>query len=178
MSQNRRYQTMNKHLFNAPEMQHLSISAARDVVKKAAKKGVVCPCCSRLVKVYRRKIHAEMVLWLIGLYKLCSANDGYYTTVDIARSQNSKYLKVGGTDGTFLIHWGLIEKIPATNRGGAPARSYKITKKGIDFVDGKINIWKWVELLNGELMDVSTEGTDIHQALGSKFNYNELMNGL
>lgn len=166
----------NKDLFKNPEMQDGSLEEARRVVRIIAKRGISCPCCDRLVKVYRRKIHAEMVIWLIGLYTLSKKADKFYTTLDIL--QTNRHLRAGGTNGTLLIHWGLIEKLAKENRAGAPAGSYKITSKGEKFVNGKINVWQWVELLNGELYEVSTESTNVRQALGTEFNYNELMRGL
>jgi hypothetical protein len=130
------------------------------------------------MKTYRRKIHAEMVLWLVGLYRLTkkSKDELYFTTLDIVGG--SRHLRAGGTNGTLLIHWGLIKKIHNANRSGAPAGSYRITEKGIDFLQGKIPVCTWVELRNGELINSSSEVADVKKCLGSKFNYNELMNGL
>jgi len=133
-----------------------------------------CPCCTRLVKLYKRKLHAEMVLWLIGLWHLSRRNEWseYFTTLEILKV--SPHLKAGGTNGTLLIHWGLIEKMPEDNRAGAPAGSYKITGKGIEFLRGR-RVPARIHLVCGELVGYSNDSIDVKEALGNKFSYGELM---
>ena len=109
-----------------------TIEAVKEKVKALAMEGddLRCPVCNRLVKLYRRKLHAEMVLWLVGLYRLWLEDGWYHTTLEIV--ERNPYLKAGGTNGTLLTNWGLIEKIPEENRARGPSGSYLITRRGIE----------------------------------------------
>lgn len=80
------------------------------------------------------------------------------------------------SDGVYLVHWGLIEKSDGTNESMAPAGTYQPTEKGLRFVRELEQVPSHVHLLNNEVVGWSSGMTTIRQALGSKFNYEELMN--
>jgi len=128
----------------------------------------VCPICERPIKLYRRHIHTEMVVWLIGLYKLCR-DGGWHTTLEI--EERTDHLKAGGTNGTLLVHWGLIEKIPVENRGGGPAGRYRLTSLGEDFLHGKVSVPKSVFFLCNKIVGESIDRVKIRGALGNHFSY-------
>ncbi len=83
------------------------------------------------------------------------------------------------TEGVTARFWGLIETTDATNSGGAPAGAHKLTDLGKRFVRGLEHLPKYVDIYNNELVR-SPYGDlyDIHDALGDKFNYADLMRGL
>jgi hypothetical protein len=134
----------------------------------------VCPCCTRKAAIYKRKIHAEMVLWLIGLDRLCSMDENYHTTVEILSL--SKHLKAGGTDGTFLVHWGLIERNPEPNKAGAPAASYRITQKGKDFLHNGARVPARAIFVFGNVEGFDEEVTTAREAVRDKFDYDQMIN--
>jgi hypothetical protein len=96
-----------------------------------------CPCCDRVVRVYHRRLHAEMALWLIKLVRKYREEPGWYQTVDLLAASGS-HLRAGGTNGTLLVHWGLIERATACNEAGAPVGSYRPTSQGLAFVENRV----------------------------------------
>jgi hypothetical protein len=162
------------------EFTHLAtLSQARErTLSEAADGGVVCPCCGRFLKVYRRRLHAEMARFLIRLYGLNRLNPGrvWRSTREVlgARGGNK-----ASTDATYLVHWGLVERAPAENPAGAPAGSFRLTPLGVAFVEARATVPSHVSLLNNEPVitgHVRAEVT-IRSALGRRFNYDDLMIG-
>jgi hypothetical protein len=79
-------------------------------------------------------------------------------------------------EGTYLLHWGLIEKSDGTNAAMAPAGTYRPTEKGLRFAHGLERVPTHAHVIPpNKLVGWSDKTTDIKQALGKKFNYDELM---
>jgi len=150
----------------------LLLKELRERVKHraATSKGTLCPVCGRLVKVYRRKLHAEMARFLIRLVNRYKIYPRYYTTREIFGKDNKAV-----TDGVYLVHWGLIEKASSINEAQAPTGSYRPTDKGLRFSHNLEYVPTHVHLLGGKVVGWSDRTTTIKQALGDKFNYVELM---
>jgi hypothetical protein len=133
-------------------------------------KAYICPCCSRLVKVYRRTIHAEVARFLILLVERYQKYPRYYSMRELYPHQTKSC-----SDGVYLVHWDLIEKSDGTNTALAPAGTYKPTDKGMRFVYGLERVPSHVHLLQKEILRWSDKTIDIKDALGKKFDYPELM---
>ncbi len=137
---------------------------AMEEFQAKVKKGTNCPCCGRFSKQYKRKLNSGMAQILIKIYKLFSnesvhLQNEFLHFKDIAiRNEYSK-----------LKHWGLLEQ--------GQLGYWRITDLGVQFVLGHIEIPRHIILFNNELLGFSGEKVTIQQALGDKFNYNELMNG-
>lgn len=140
-----------------------TLAEATKYVDDNAWKGVECPCCGRLSKVYKRKIHAEMARFLIKLVKLYGETGEW---ID-ARTIHGKKVAKASSDATYLRHWGLLE-IGDTG-------TYKPTQDGIDFVNDEIYVSRYAYVRNNVVLDWDDEETDIRGALGDKFDYDELM---
>jgi len=164
-------------MFQMDLFEKSAVDSVRAKVRAEALEGadLRCPVCSRLVKLYKRRLHSEMVLWLAGLEFLCRDGE-YHTTLEII--QHTQHLEGRGTNGALLIHWGLIVKIPVENRGNAPAGSYRITDKGKAFLAQRIEVPARAHFLCEELVGFSQETTTAAEAVGNKFDFNELMLGL
>lgn len=134
--------------------------------------GVQCPCCGQLVKLYRRKIHASMVRPLISLYHHTCRGEEFvhYRKLDGA---------VGNPDYTKLAYWALIEPMPNDiDPAKKDSGSWKLTDLGIVYVRGNIALPKYKWVFNGTVHETSTETASIHDAIGDKFDYAELMGNL
>ena len=84
--------------------------------------------------------------------------------------------KVQHSDAPMLRHWELIEEVKEEKPDGNPRGGfYKITEAGIDFVDKNFFVPKYVFLYNNTVQGFSVEKISIIDALGDKFNYDELM---
>ncbi len=115
---------------------------------------------------------------LIALYSLSYNDDDS----DIKFYHHTKFAKVSGGELSKLKHWGLVvekendldEKILDGEK--KTSGFWGITKKGKNFVENKISVEKYIFLLDATLIDTSeNERTNIEDALGNKFNYNEIM---
>lgn len=138
------------------------------IVDHGAEEGYSCPTCGRFVKRYRRKLHAEMARFLIKLYRETIKNPG--KTWFLTRKLYPESIKAA-TDGSYLVHWGLVER--EDGRSG----SYRITRRGKTFAAGDSTVRKKIVMLCGNFEGFDGPRIDIHQALGSKFDYYELMHG-
>lgn len=126
-------------------------------------KGTNCPCCGRFTKIYKRKLNQGMAATLIRLSK--ETPGSYIHVKEFLREE-----KFHNThDWTLLRYWGLLESHPEKNA------LWRITPKGIDFAHGRVNVPRKITLLNNEFLGFSNEETTIVEALGDKFDYNELM---
>jgi len=148
-----------------------SIEEAKTWLKTNSKTGCICPCCNRLVKIYKRKLNSGMAQELIDLYCLS------YNDLETKYHHHTKFAKLSGGELSKLTHWGLVCEKPNTIEDKRTSGFWGITKKGIQFVENKISIEKYIFLLDAELIAHSKEHTNIIESLGSKFNYNELMEG-
>ena len=176
-----------------------TIIEAKAHLKKNASKGVACPVCDQYVRIYMRKLNSGMALFLIGLYKLYMENRGYdpigfhpvnsvfrgapifppdkfYQNKEVFEIMN---LKLTSLDYSVLKHFNLIE--PRISETGKKDSGYwKLTYKGKDFI-GYIGTPptspKHVFLYNNKRQGFSDETITIKEALGSKFDFDELMQG-
>lgn len=134
--------------------------------------GITCPCCDQFAKVYKRKLNSGMARVLVEFYwKQRSAKDGWvhYRQAAVRRTSG----ELVSLEYSKLRFWGLIEKAPReTGRAGC----WRAPEKGIAFVEGRITVAKHVLIYNDRFMGLDeTVRTDIRRALGSKFDYDELM---
>jgi hypothetical protein len=130
----------------------------------------LCPCCNQLVKLYKRKLHTEMALFLIKLVKAYQKKPRWYSTRELLPA-----IAKSATDGAYLTRWGLVEKMPSMNSSGGKAGMYKPTDKGIKFALGQIFVASHVHILCGKTVGFSETTVFIQSCLGKKFNYTELM---
>ena len=155
-----------------------TINEGKEYLARHRDSGAQCPCCSQLVRVYKRKLHAEMCGYLYGLYTLCAKIDRHYTTQEIIQASGHLNRMGVTSNGTLLQHWGLIEKIDISNNAGAPAGSYRITPTGVMFMEDKLKVPCCVLLLNGIAYGhIDDNLVGVRECMKDSFNYDELMKG-
>jgi len=75
-----------------------------------------------------------------------------------------------------LKHWGLIEQRPGTRPDGSNRAGYwRITKKGIDFLNSNIQVEKYATIFDGNLIRMSNDKIWVVDCLNVKFDYSKLM---
>jgi len=121
------------------KQKELTLAEARELLNQNIENGYTCPCCNRYTKIYKRVFNTGMAYFLSNLYKKTMENKvGFYCANEIVN--NTK-----GLDYGVLVHFGVIKKVGKS--------SYAITKKGIEFIEGKAQVSKYVILQNNKLVD-------------------------
>lgn len=143
----------------------------KETMAKAHDKGTICPCCEQFVKVYYRTINSTMAHQLIY---------AYHTLADPAQWFHARTVVMGSAsagDFSKLEYWGLIQRQHhnAGDDGKKASGLWRITPKGIEFLKGRIAVPKYAVVYNAKVIGHEGEETTCRDALGTKFDYNELM---
>jgi hypothetical protein len=160
-----------------------TLAMARAWLGKQLLDGATCPCCEQHAEVYKRPLTSSMAYVLCLLFRF--HRSGFPVHVPTFILQHiTKASVAAAVRGDFakLRYWGLLEEV----LGERPDRSttqvsigyWKITPKGVAFVEGMSRVPSHVYLYNGERIDKHVETTvDIHEALGTRFHYDEVVHG-
>lgn len=136
-----------------------------------AAKGYYCSCCGGYVKTYRRSMNSNMAISLIALYR---HTKGEFVKVEDFLIKNG-YSRCG--DFSYLRHYGFIEAFKGVRSDGSTKNGfYRITGVGRLFVEGKETTKEKFLIQNNKLLGFDGKDITIHDALGIKFDYNQLMN--
>lgn len=131
--------------------------------------GTNCPLCRQHVKVYRRKINASMARSLIQMYRTGGLDWVHLPTQIGARSRE---------EGK-LAYWGLVEEEKALRPDGGRSGFWRVTPLGELFVQNRTTVPKYARIYNGRVLNLDpAEKASIKDALGTKFDYNDLMAGV
>lgn len=132
-----------------------------------AEAEVICPCCTRLAKVYdKRKLNSAMAARLIGFYRQFGVGEWFHSP-SFARNDG---------DTGKLGYWHLVEEERTIRRpDGGRAGYWRVTPTGQAFVRGEITVPKFAVVYDKVVLQLTGEPINIRQALGSKFDYAELM---
>ena len=134
--------------------------------------GEQCPCCGQFAKVYRRKIHSTMARDLTQLWRAAS-----YEWTHVPTALGSHGRSVG--DLAKMAYWGLMEEMPAVREDGSSRSGWwRITNSGGKYVRGELYVSKYALVYDGKVLSLEGEQVGIRDALGTKFNYDDLMRGL
>jgi len=151
----------------------LSLAEARTVVNELMDQGVVCPCCLRLAKRYTRKMHHTMAAFATYVYRVHGSRR-WFNMEKMTRRFLMKYPKAARPgDAAKLRFWGILERAPKENRA-APG-TYMLTHKGERFALGDLLVPSYYVTYKDTVEEISDTTVDIHGALKTKFDYNELM---
>lgn len=146
-----------------------TIKEAKEYLRKNFNEGVNCPCCNQFVKLYKRKLGSMQSQGLIILYDLNKQNEWVHVR------EITKNINLTG-DFAKMSYWKLIQEKPNVGEFTKNSGYWKITQRGKDFVDNKIQIPSHALVYNSKCFGFSEEKTNIVKSLGKKFNYNNLMN--
>ena len=144
-----------------------TIEEAKKFLNDNCEKGTVCPCCKQNVKMYKVKLTGGMVSVLIKFYK--AREKGWVHPIKEFNTVNGDYAK--------LRHWGFLEKNnfntdPTIKASGL----WAITNVGISFVEEEIYAPEKIKLYNNKFYGFEGKTIGVKEALGNKFNFEELMN--
>lgn len=118
-----------------------TVMEARAQIEKMLRSGaqITDPITGRSAQVYDRGITRKMVEVLVVIYYLTKDKPKKYV--------GASELKTRGGDYGKLRHWGLIEQridLDASGTRGIRTPAWRVTPKGVRFVEGEISIPKKV----------------------------------
>lgn len=143
------------------------LGTIRDWLRKHADKGTVCPACTQTVKVYRRKVNSGMARSLIAMYVIDA-----YGWIHLPSQIGARSREEGK-----LAYWGLVEESPDPREDGGRAGWWRLTAAGRAFVQQQKAIPEYARVYNGRVLGFDGAMVSIVDALGTKFNYDDLMAG-
>jgi hypothetical protein len=155
-----------------PHRKAWTVGEAQDYCEAIAEEGAACPCCGQNVKLYRRKLYSTPARQLIMLYHARDNDcDGWLHIGEL------NAIISGGGDLAKLRHWRLVEaadeRTPVENSAGL----WRITDDGVAFVEMRRRVHKYVLLFDGRVIGFAGDEITIRDALGTAFDYAELLQG-
>lgn len=170
----------------------VTVADAKAYLRDRWLKGAACPCCTQRVQVYRRTITVGMALALLAFLRadarrrqtepdfdgFLHAEETFKNTVLLPRSARGDFTK--------LRYWGLIEGAEGEREDGSRRNGHwRLTERGRAFARREIAVPKYVYLYNDAQYTPEAIGADpdqgevtIHDALGRRFSYDEVVRGL
>ena len=148
-----------------------TLRQAREALRAELDAGTTCPCCDRYARRYRRALHAGMAAALVVLYRHArsGAAGGWVSTKELRRYTG------GGGDYAKLALWQLAEK--ARGPKGRRLGKMRATERGLAFASGSVSVRRVVIEYDGTAAGFEGPAVWIRDVLGSRFNYDELMEG-
>ena len=132
-------------------------------------KGETCPACNQFVKLYKIKISGQAVRDLLKLCVLTDGNTSEYRHIN-------EFSNLASRSFSKLAHWGLVTDQVNDDAAKRTSGMWAITEKGVQFARKQIEVSRYAYLYNSECKALSPDTVGVREALGNKFNYEELMN--
>lgn len=151
------------------------VYAARLRLARELDEGITCPTCSQHCKVYRRTINAQMARALIALYRACclhtAAGSGYMHWPTVLKDAG-----VQRADEAKLWYWRLVEP-EGTERDDGSNRvgRWRPTRLGVQFVTEGAAVARYALIYNQRLLGLAGGPISIRDALGERFDFDDLM---
>lgn len=157
-----------------------TLEEAKAWLRKRVDKGAHCPCCNKPVRVFTYKFHTTMARVLLLVYRVAEEmkpEGGWFHI--------QKELEKRGYDHpqdlvySKLRYWKLIESETGRTGGGPGKGVWRITERGRQFAEGKILIERTARIYDKKALPSgqAQEQVSIHDALGDRFNYDDMMSG-
>ncbi len=145
-----------------------TLEEAKQFLRDNFENGATCPCCTQYVKLYKRKLTSGMAVALIRLYRLSKRQTNKYIHI-------TKLGHLNGGEFAQLERWGLIRQDDNTDEKKKNSGMWSITLDGCLFVEGFKEVPSHAMTYDGKTIKFTNKKINIRAALGSKFDYKELM---
>ena len=148
----------------------LTLEQARRQLFESLSDGKDCPCCGQYAKSYRRGVSGSQVKALMYLFQ---CGRGWHHHREFAD---------GSGEHAKLRFWGLVEKQTEPDEAEEEDKTstgyWRITKLGKRFVNGEVDIPKYVYIYNNQLMHKDNfVKVSVHDCIKNKFKFSEIMGG-
>jgi hypothetical protein len=148
-----------------------TLAEARQRVQDNLRKGSVCPCCDQLAKQYRRKLNKGQAESLKAIYR-----EGRGSERQPVHTPSLMKSAVSREEGKMAMAWGLLEETDPPHEDGNRAGWWRVTRKGEQFVLGKISVPMYGYFYNQGFYGL--EGDEVFiQDCKARFKKNKLMDG-
>jgi hypothetical protein len=152
-------------------MSNMTLEQAKYTLQQNLAQGMECPCCQRFTKRYRRKLNNGMARSLIAIHRwFCQSGHQGHKWLHVVEEMG---LTAHHEEYSKLRYWDLLEQ--DVREDGKPTGLWRITEKGYLFLENRLTVEKYVYLVNAELVGMNGPQVSIKDALGEKFDYEELM---
>lgn len=134
--------------------------------KFKTRRGVRCPACSQNVAMSVRPLDAKMAHLMVAMYR--ADPYGWHHAPSLTGDK--------GGDSVKSRHWGLIEGRDGHREDGNPRNGYwRLTDLGRRFVRSEATVPRWALLYNEECHLLDGPPVTIQEALGTGFDYREMI---
>jgi len=124
--------------------------------------GSTCSHCDQTIGLYRRKITDQNAKALLNMYR--AGVEKWHHWKDISDS----------TDFAKIIMWGLIERKVNDNETKSQSGLWKLTYHGVEFIQGRSEVTKYLYVYNNTIVERSAENTKFSDCLDDEFDYREI----
>lgn len=136
------------------------------------RKGYVCDCCGSFCKEYVRRLQSSACLVLIYMVKY-GKTTGFVHVENFLKEIGKSELRA---DYHKLRFWSLLEAKKELREDESSRNGYyKITGRGLAFVNNRISVPEHVIIFNNQSQGFEGQNKFISELLGNKFSYSELM---
>ena len=145
----------------------LGLERERLEAERTSPGGTTCRACDgRVIEYAKRRISSSMARGLISAYRRFG-RDWFHANRELAQLQNTNF--------AMFTHWGLVVPKPPHEK---PSSGYwRITEAGVAFVERRRTVDKYAREYNHEVLELWGGPWSIDDALGSKWDWGELMGG-
>lgn len=143
-----------------------SIGDGKNWLANHLEAGAACPLCNQHAKLYKRKVNSGMARSLIHMYRINGLNWVHVRAIGALSREEGK-----------LAYWGLVEEQAGTGLHGGRAGYWRVTPRGEAFLKNRTTVPKYARVYNGKVYGFEGDPVTIKDALGTKFDYEDLMAG-
>lgn len=163
-----------------PPTDSWTVADARKWLMARLDLGVTCCTCGQNAEVWERHIDLSMAVHLTLLYRLSKENgfeEKFFHKNELFERVRYTASSLGGGGFAALALWGLIEQMPKTKAIGKGKTSgfWQITFKGRQFVEGAIQVPKYVRVYNRSLLEFRGEDVSLQDCFDDPFDFERLM---
>lgn len=150
----------------------MTLGEARSQLRELAYGGTRCPCCTRNVRVFRRKLTSVAARAIVALYEEHTLSYGHMQ--DVARK---RLPDVAGQAGYLLLsqHFGLIEEERRRRPDGGRVGYWRVTPLGAAWLRGEETVPLYADIYDGRCLGLHGDLVTVQDVLGSHFNFAELV---
>lgn len=148
---------------------NMTIGEAQVTLRRVLYEGLTCPVCTQYAKIYRWSLYATAAHCLLLLYRAGGTQEFVHTST--LKEMGHK----GQGDHARLRLWGLVEQNEEPRADGGKSGWWRVTAEGERFARGESAIPKYAYVYDSRLIRVDGPRVTIRDALGKRFNYDEIM---